>query len=54
MFIILNWWNVDGSDINVLLGEDLGKPKMFSTREEAEEFCNTELNGFYKVIDMEG
>ena len=52
MFIILNWYKENGSDIFIVT-ELLGSIKIFPTREEAEEYCNTELNGFYKVVDLE-
>jgi len=52
-FIILNWWEKDGTDAILIIVPTIGINKIFSTREEAEEYCNTELDGFYKVIDLE-
>ena len=52
MFIILNWYKENGSDVDLIV-EILGGIRIFFTREEAEEYCNTELNGFYKVVDLE-
>jgi hypothetical protein len=51
MFIIVNWW-FEGSYAAIVTHED-GTQKEFVTREEAEEFCNTELNGKYHIIDLE-
>ena len=51
MFIIVNWW-YDGSGACVVTDDD-GLPMKFSTEEEAQEYCNVEMNGNYKIIDME-
>lgn len=51
MFIIVNWW-YDRKDAVIVMDEN-GEQKRFITREEAEEYCNTELNGHYAVIDLE-
>ena len=50
MFIIVNWW-FDGS-MPALITDDDGNPRKFITEEEAQEYCNTELNGYYKVVEL--
>ena len=51
MFIIVHWW-FDSSNPAIITDED-GNVKKFTTEEEAQEYCNTELNGHYKVVDLE-
>jgi len=50
MFIIVTWW-YDGSFPSIVVTDD-GMPRKFTTGEEAEEYCNTELNGHYKVVEL--
>jgi len=52
LWIIVNWTYGDFSSINFVTDED-GNTMRFHTEEEAQEFINTELNGYNKVINLE-
>jgi len=51
-FLMVVWQDPSGSDAMVLANPG-GDNKLFATKEEAEEYYNKELNGYYKVIEIE-
>lgn len=57
MFIVVAWVGKNGDKVHIVKQSYpyvLGNPKMFETREEAEEHCNTELFGWdWAIIDLE-
>jgi len=52
MYLIVNWWEPSGKDAIVITDED-GAARLFSTEEEAQEFYNTKLSGFYTIVKVE-
>ena len=52
MYLIVSWWETSGKDAVVVSDED-GAARLFSTEEEAQEYYNTKLNGFYAIVKVE-
>jgi hypothetical protein len=53
-FIIVNWWLDCDPNTAAIITHENGDVEVFTTEEEATTYGNTELNGHFKVIQLEG
>lgn len=50
-YLLINWYELNGSDAVVVSDKD-GSAKLFSTREEAETYWATEMNGSMAIVEV--
>jgi hypothetical protein len=52
-YLLVNWHGPKGMDA-AIISDECGMPRIFLTKEEAEEYVNTNLNGSYAIVEVEG